>query len=92
MGITSTDSDARIRALEDEVRDLRKQMSRLPVRYAIGNGSGGGFSIVHYDTFPPIPEVPTIIDCKDQLWFANANYTFWKPCVEYTPETGVVGT
>ena len=92
MGMMDGDSEARIRALEDEVRELRKQVSRIPVRNAVGGGGGGGFSIKQYTDFPEIPEVPTIISCKLQLWYAESGYTYWKPAVEFTSETGEPGT
>lgn len=39
--------------------------------------NGGGLSITEFDSFPPIPDEPTLIYCKNRLWFAAPGYVRW---------------
>lgn len=80
----------RLRGLEQQVRELERRLSGIPVRMPAGGG--GGLAIRSYDTFPPIPSGPTIIYCKDQIYYADSESTVWYPLVKFTSETGEVGT
>lgn len=67
--------------------ELKARVTAMPLRVG-----GGGFLIQTYDTFPPIPDSYTIIECYGQLWYADETYTVWRPLVIYAAQTGEPGT
>jgi len=81
----------KVQQLESALREIQSQIGKQPLRVASGGG-GGGFQIRSFDEFPPIPERPTVIDCKNELWYAREGYTVWKPSTSFTDETGEPGT
>lgn len=88
-----------IRRLESDLRDalkriasIEKQIGKLPLRVAHTSGGGGSFTIETFEEFPEIPTEPTIISCKQQLWYAEVGYTVWKPTASFTTASGTPGT
>lgn len=84
-------TDDRYIDLLARVRDLEGRVRGIPLRVPAGGGEGG-LTIETYTTFPDIPEEPTIISCKNQLWYAQSGYTTWRPTCAFTLESGEPGT
>ena len=55
-------------------------------------GGGGGTEIKTYNTFPDIPTKPTLISCKQQVWYAEQGYQKWYPLARFPSATGTPGT
>lgn len=70
-----------------DLAEIKARVSSIPLR-----PGGSGFAIQEYDNFPPIPGSPTIIQCYNQLWYADIAYTVWRPLVIYAAQTGEPGT
>ncbi len=78
--------------LDRRVRELeRNQGGEILIASPVGGGGGAEFE--EYETFPDIPDDPTVIWCKDIVWSAYPGDTYWRPMTQaFTTETGEPGT